>query len=127
MTPSFRMTVKELEFDAQHVIEAHTALVDVIVATATAIELAAGSFFGNAYRRTDRCHRVLLGNNKQERTADSGGAAHRPTPGKAEQRPRGDTIAPFDRVLRGHDLLPEDRIFVHPHSQFSAPAPPRHI
>jgi hypothetical protein len=38
----FRVTVKELEFDAQHLIEAHTALVDVIVATATAIELAEG-------------------------------------------------------------------------------------
>jgi hypothetical protein len=42
------MTVKELEFDAQHFIEAHTALVDVVVATATAIELAELSFFGNA-------------------------------------------------------------------------------
>ena len=88
------MTVKELEFDAQYIIEAHTALVDVVVATATAIELAEGSFFGNAYRRTDRCHRVLFGNNK-ERTADSGGAAHWSTPRKAEQRPRGDTITPF--------------------------------
>ena len=89
------MTVKEFEFDAQHFIEAHAALVDVIVATATAMELTEGSFFGNAYRRTDRCHRVLLGNNKQERTADGGGAAHRPTPGKAQQRPCGDTITPF--------------------------------
>jgi hypothetical protein len=34
------MTVKELEFDTQHFIEAHTALVDVKVATATAIKLA---------------------------------------------------------------------------------------
>jgi len=92
---SFRMTVKELEFDAQHIIEVHTALVDVVVATATAIELGEGSFFGDAYRRTDRCHRVLLGNNKQERTADSGAAAHWATPRKAEQRPRGDTITPF--------------------------------
>ena len=89
------MAVKELEFDAQHFVEAHTALVNVVVASATAIELAEGGFFGNAYRRTDRCHRVLLGNNKQERTADSGGAAHWPTPRKAEQRPRGDTITPF--------------------------------
>jgi hypothetical protein len=89
------MTVKEFELDTQHFMEAHTALVGVIVATATAIELAERSFFGNAYRRTDRCHRVLLGNNKQERTADSGGAADRPTPRKAEQRPRGDTITPF--------------------------------
>jgi hypothetical protein len=38
------MTVKELEFDAQHFIEVHTAMVDVIVATATAIELAEGAF-----------------------------------------------------------------------------------
>jgi hypothetical protein len=89
------MTMKELEFDAQHFIEAHAALVDVVVATATAIELAEGSFFGNPYRRTDRCHRVLLGNNKQERAADSGGAANRSTPRKAEQRPRGDTITLF--------------------------------
>jgi hypothetical protein len=44
---------------------APAALVDVIVATATAIEFAEGRFFGNAYRRTNRCHRVLLGNNKQ--------------------------------------------------------------
>jgi hypothetical protein len=29
------MTVKELEFDAQHFIEAHTTLVDVVVTTAT--------------------------------------------------------------------------------------------
>ena len=69
------MTVKELEFDSQYIVEAYTALVDVVVATATAIELAEGSFLGNAYRRTDRCHRVLLGNNKQERTADGGGAS----------------------------------------------------
>jgi hypothetical protein len=40
------MTVKELKFDTQHIIEAHTALVDVTVATATAIELAEGSFLG---------------------------------------------------------------------------------
>jgi hypothetical protein len=89
------MTVKEFEFDAQHFIEAHSALVDVIVATATAIELAERSFFGNAYRRTDGRHRVLLGDNEQDRTTGSGGAAHWPTPGKAEQRPCGDTITPF--------------------------------
>lgn len=89
------MTVKELEFNAQHFIEAHTALVNVVVASATAIELAEGSFFGNAYRRTDRGHRVVLGNHKQERAADSSGAAHWPTPRKAEQRPCGNAITPF--------------------------------
>jgi ketosteroid isomerase-like protein len=82
------MTVKELEFDAQHFIEAHTALVDVVVATATAIEFTEGSFFGNAYRRTVP---LSLARQQQARE-DSGGAAHRPTPRKAEHRPRGDTI-----------------------------------
>lgn len=90
------MTVKELEFDTEHFIEAHTALVDVIVAIVTAIERAEGGFFGNVYRRTDRCSRVLLGNNKQERTADSGGAVYRPRPRKAEQRPRGDRLQQFN-------------------------------
>ena len=124
---SFRMTVKEVEFDAQHFIEAHSALVDVVVAAATAVELAEWRFFGKAYRRTDRRHRILLGNNKQEGTADGGGAANWPTPRKAEQRTRGDAITPFGRVLRGHELLAVEGIFGRADCQVSGAAGARQI
>src|SRR5438132_14126487 len=94
-TRSLCVPVEEFELDAYHVVEAYTALVEVVVAAATAIELSARSLFGDADRRSDRRHRVPLGDDEQEGTADGGGATHRPAPGKAEQRPRGDTITPF--------------------------------
>ena len=83
------MPVEEFELDAYNVVEAHTALVYVVVAAATAIEFTAGRLFGNADCRADWRHRVLLGDDKQEGTTDGGSTPHRSAPGKTEQRPRG--------------------------------------
>src|SRR6266536_4422917 len=47
---SLCVPVEEFEFDAQHVVEALASLVDVVVAAATAMELAAGGSFGDAQR-----------------------------------------------------------------------------
>ena len=50
------MSVEEFEFDAYHVVEARATLINVVVAAATAIELTAGSLFGDADCGADRCH-----------------------------------------------------------------------
>ena len=42
-TRSLGVPVEAFELDAHHVVEAHTALVDVVVAAATAIELSAAA------------------------------------------------------------------------------------
>ena len=77
------MSVQEFELDAQHVVEALTSLIDVVVTTATAMKLAAWGSFGDAQRRAGRRHRVVLGDDEQNGAANGGGTSHRPTPGKS--------------------------------------------
>src|SRR2546428_6434347 len=86
--------VEEFDLDAQHVVEAPAALVDVVVAAAAAIQLGAGGLLGDADGRVDRRHRILLGDDEQNGAANGGGAPPRPTPGEAEQRPSGATLTP---------------------------------
>ncbi len=89
------MPVEEFEFDAYHIVEARATLINVVVAAATAIELTAGSLFGDADCGADRCHRILFGDDEQDRAANGGGTSHRSAPREAQQRPRSDTITPF--------------------------------
>src|SRR6266566_6417528 len=121
------MLVEEFDLDAQHVVEALTALVDVVVAAATAIQLATGGLLGDADGRVDRGHRVLLGDDEQDGAANGGGASYRPTPREAEQRPRGNPIAPFGAVLRGHKLLPEKGVLGGANGQLTGPAGARQV
>src|SRR6266404_5255078 len=93
--------VEEFDLDAQHVVEAHAALVDVVVAAAAAIQLATEGLLGDADGRVNRRHRVLLGDDQQDGAANGGSTSYRPTPGEAQQRPSGDTITPFGAVFRG--------------------------
>src|SRR5258706_7655462 len=95
--------VEEFDLDAQHLIEAPATLVDVVVAAATAIQLATGGLLGDADGRADWRHRVLLRDDEQDGAANGGGTSHRPTPGEAEQRPSGDAITPFGAVFRSHE------------------------
>src|SRR2546426_2597719 len=108
-------------------VEAPAALVDVVVAAAAAIQLAMGGLSGDADGRVDRRHRVLLGDDEQDGAANSGGASYRPTPGEAEQRPSGDTIAPFGAVLRGHELLPEKGVLGRANRQVTGPTGARQV
>ena len=77
--------MQEFELGAHHVVEAPASLIDVVVTTATAMQLAAEGSFGDTQRRADRRHRVMLGHDEQDGAADGGGTPHRPAPGKAEQ------------------------------------------
>src|SRR5258708_31742581 len=69
--------VEEFDLDAQHVVEAPAALVDVVVAAAAAIQLATGGLLGYADGRGDRRHRVPLGDDEQDGAANGGGTSHR--------------------------------------------------
>src|SRR5260370_9743516 len=100
--------VEEFDLDAQHVIEADPALVNVVVAAATTIQLAIGGLLGDAHGRADRRHGVLLGDDEQDRAANGGGTPHGPAPAEAEQRPRGGTLTPFGSVFRVPERLPSN-------------------
>src|SRR6266581_8868918 len=113
---------EKFDLDAQDVVEAPTALVDVEVAAAAAIQLATGGLLGDADGRVNRRHRVLLGDDEQDGAANGGGTSHRPTPGEAEQRPSGDTITPFGAVFRSHEPLPEERVLGGANGHLTGPA-----
>src|SRR5213083_2516274 len=119
--------VEKFDLDAQHVVEAPAALVDVVVAAAAAIQLATGGLLGDADGRVDRGHRVLLGDDEQDGAANGDGTSYRPTPGEAEQRPRGNPIAPFGAVLRGHKLLPEKGVLGGANGQVTGPTGARQV
>src|SRR6266478_4540706 len=122
VSASRSVPVEEFDLDAQHVVEAPAALVDVVVAAAAAIQLATGGLLGYADGRVDRRHRVPLGDDEQDGAANGGGASRRPTPGEAEQRPSGDTITPFGAVFRSHEPLPEERVLGGANGQLTGPA-----
>jgi hypothetical protein len=87
----------------QHVDVIPATLVDVLMATATAEALRVGCFLRNTERWADRRHRVLLGNDEQDRNTDPGGAAHRPVCGDTEERTGGDAVLPVGRLSGGHE------------------------
>src|SRR5438270_13913444 len=101
------MPVEECDLSVQHVDVVPAALVDVVMATATAEQLRVGCFLRNPEGWADRRHRVVLGNDEQDRDTDPGGAAHRPVRGDAEERTGGDAVLPIGRLSGGHELQPE--------------------
>ena len=101
------MAVEEVDLCAPYVGETGSALVDVVVAAGAAEQLGPRCLAGDFERGRDWRDAVCLGNDEQEGDTHGGGASYGPTPGEAEQRPRGDAVVPWRPVLRGHELLPE--------------------
>ena len=115
------MPVEEVDLRSQHVGEACSAFVDVVVTTTAAEQFGTRCPAGDLQRGRDGCNGVCLGNNKQKGDTmmstlkngsrnlgtHGGSASHWSTPGEAQQRPRGHPVVPYRPILRGHKLLPE--------------------
>ena len=95
----FRTAVEEVDLSSQHVGEARSALVDVVVTTAAAEQFgpwcSASDFEGGRDRRNGVC----LRDNEQKGQTNGGSASPWSTPGEAEQRPRGHPVVPSSPIF----------------------------
>src|ERR1700722_17884418 len=101
------VAMEEVDLRSQHVGEACSAFVDVVVAAGAAEQFGPRYLAGDFERGRHGRDTVCLGNDEQEGNTHGGSAPYRPTPGEAEQRPCCDAVVPWRAVLRGHELLPE--------------------
>src|ERR1700730_1942097 len=102
-----RVAVEEVDLRSQHVGEARSAFVDVVVTTPAAQHFGTRCPAGDLERGRDGRNGVCLGDNEQKGDTHGGSASHWSTPGEAEQRPRGHPVVPYRPILRGHKFLPE--------------------
>src|SRR6266566_122078 len=102
-----RVAVEEVDLRLQHVGEACSSFVDVVVTTAAAEQFGPRCPAGDLEGGRDGRNGVCLGDNEQKGDTHRGSASHWSTPGEAEQRPRGHPVAPYRPILRGHKLRPE--------------------
>jgi hypothetical protein len=75
--------MEEVDLRSEHVGEACSAFVDVVVAAGAAEQFGPRCLAGDFERDRDG-DTVCLGNNEQEGNTHGGGASYRPTPGEAE-------------------------------------------
>jgi hypothetical protein len=64
---------EELDFPLDDVIEGDTTVVDVVVPASAAVKLRSGCAFGHCECGTDRCLRVVFGDDEQDQDADVAG------------------------------------------------------
>ena len=101
------MAVEEVDLRSQHVCEARSAFVDVVVTTTAAEQFGPWCSASDVEGGRDGRNGVCLGDNEQKGDAHGGCASYWSTPAEAEQRPRGHPVVPYRPILWGHKLLPE--------------------
>src|SRR5206468_188683 len=94
------VTMEEVDLRSQHVGEACSPFVDVVMATAAAEQFGTRCPARHLERGRNGRDGVRLWNDEQEGDADGAGASHGSTPGEAEQRPRGHAVMPLSAILR---------------------------
>ena len=89
------VTMEEVDLRSQHVGEACSPFVDVVMATAAAEQFGTRCPARHLERGRNGRDGVCLWNDEKEGDADGAGASHGSTPGEAEQRPRGHAVMPL--------------------------------
>src|SRR5580693_1913129 len=102
-----RVAVEEVDLRSQHVGEACSAFVDVVVTTAAAEQFGTRCPAGDLERGRDGRNGVCLGENEQKGDTHGGSASHSSTPGEAEQRPRGHPVVPYRPAVRPNCPAPD--------------------
>src|SRR5437762_11617921 len=88
------VAMEEGDLRSQHVREACSAFVDVVMATGAAEQFGPRCPTSDLERGRNGRNGVCLWDDEQERDTDGGGASHGSTPGEAEERPRGHAVLP---------------------------------
>jgi hypothetical protein len=96
--------MQELDLNVQDSLVVLATFVDAVVTTAAQEELRPWSALSESQRRTDRCDRVVLCHDEQNRAADLGRLSHWPTGGDTEERASRNAVLPLRAVLRADDL-----------------------
>src|SRR6266849_2908707 len=111
--------MEEVDLSSQHVGEACSSFVDVVVATDAAKQFGPRCPAGYLERGRDGRNGVCLGNDEQERYSHGGGASNGSTPREAKQRPSGDAVVPRRSIFWGHELFSERAVRRGAHGQLA--------